>query len=68
MENAGKKYFAYHVRWQHREGFLLWMDLPEPGRESLWTDAQNKVPIFDTYQQLNSFALGLNKQLQKQEA
>ncbi|GAB2874667.1 hypothetical protein [Hymenobacter ruber] len=66
MENKGTRYYPYHVRWQQREGFLLWLDRPEPERESLWVDAQNSVPIFETYQQLNSFVLGLGQELESQ--
>ncbi|MGY3087739.1 hypothetical protein ACVWYF_000765 [Hymenobacter sp. UYAg731] len=67
MQNVVNKYYPYRVRWQQSEGFLLWLERPEPERESLWTDAQNKVPIFETCQHLGSFVLGLGKQLQNQE-
>ena len=67
MRNTGNKYYPYRVSWQQREGFVLWLGRAEPERESLWTNAQNKVPILETYRQLNSFVLGLNKQLERQE-
>lgn len=56
----------YRVLWQQREGFLLWLDRPDPEREVLWTDAENRVPIFETYQQLSFFVLGLGGELETQ--
>ena len=46
---------------------MWWLDRPEPARESLWVDALNRVPIFATHQQLNSFVLGFGAQLERQE-
>ena len=61
------KHHAYYLHWQQREGLVWWLDRPEPARESLWVDALNRVPIFNTHQQLNSFVLGFGKQLERQE-
>ena len=66
MENLDKHY-PYYLRWQQREGLVWWLDRPEPARESLWVDALNRVPIFATHQQLNSFVLGFGAQLERQE-
>lgn len=68
MPNPDDRCYPYGVRWHQREGWLLWLDRPDPNREVLWTDSRNYVPIFETYQQLASFALSLNVQLKRQDA
>ena len=66
MESLDKNY-AYNLRWQQREGLVWWLDRLEPAREALWVDALNRVPIFNTYQQLNSFVLDFGERLERQE-
>jgi hypothetical protein len=44
------------VRWQQADGFLLWQNPPEPGREAVWADAQGRIPLFKTQTALAEFA------------
>jgi hypothetical protein len=62
------KYYPCQVRWQQADGFLLWVDKPEPEREALWVDRQSKVPVFETKDELISFAHAQGFKLEKLDA
>lgn len=50
------QYYPCWVRWQQADGFLLWQNPPEPGREAVWADTQGHVPLFKTQAALAAFA------------
>lgn len=58
------QYYLTGVRWQRTAGFLLWQNSPEPGREAVWTDAQNQILLFKTQAALTAFAQHLGHDLE----
>jgi hypothetical protein len=66
MKQQETMYYACRVRWQQQDGFLLWQNPPEPGRESVWADKWHLVPLFKTQLALSNFTAQLGAKLVKQ--
>lgn len=56
MKQGLTTYYACWVRWQQADGFLLWKNVAEPGREAVWATEQLVVPLFKTIASLTDFA------------
>jgi hypothetical protein len=56
------RYFVSWFRFQQQDGYLLWINRVDS--EGLWTDAEQRVPVFSSPQKVVERARQLNLQLE----